>query len=310
MVTATETDVRDRESRLAHANRLARAGRYAGARHVLAELGGRDATDPDVLDLLARICAQQGEFSEADECWSRAQEFGDGSPAARDGRRRIAEIRDRGRSGAGRPVLWAAVVACLAASVTGGALVVRDDRADAEVLAGLSRAEDAQRDLQDRFADLRTELAGTVPGRQRSLDELQAELSGTSLVLERDGDVLTAVFPIGLFSRTVVLSAEGEAALGELAGHLRRFGSEVDLTVVGHVDGVRVSDDGRYDGNIELGLSRAKVAAEALVAGSGIPPSGVALTSAGAARPPHPGTTAEGRDRNRTVTLRISPSRR
>lgn len=305
-MTAAETDVRDREPRLAHANRLARAGRYAGARHVLAELGGRDATDPDVLDLLARIRAQQGELAEADECWSRAQEFGDDPPGARDGRRRIAEIRDRARPGAGGPVVWAAVVACLAVSVAGGALVVRDDRMDADLLAGLSRAEEAQRDVQARFADLRAELDGPVP---RVLDAMRAELSGTSLVLERDGDVLTAVFPIGLFSRADVLSPEGEAALDGLAGHLRRFRTEVDLAVVGHVDGVRVSDGGRFDANVDLGLSRARAATEALSAGSGIPPSGFAMTSTGAARPPHAGTTADDRARNRTVTLRITPSR-
>ncbi len=58
---------------LAQATDLARAGRYTEAEKLLAEnTTWTQETMPEVLDLRARICAQQGRFREAHIFWSRA----------------------------------------------------------------------------------------------------------------------------------------------------------------------------------------------------------------------------------------------
>ena len=88
---------------LEQAAEAARAGRYEDAAASLEGLGGRESDDPRVLDLLARMHAQQGEFADADSCWVTALSLDPDWQAAVEGRRRIAALKAkrfrRGRSG-------------------------------------------------------------------------------------------------------------------------------------------------------------------------------------------------------------------
>src|SRR5690606_40161555 len=79
-------------SALAEAAHLARAGRYDEARRALEALGGATSDDVAVLDLLARVHAQQGDLTAADECWARVESLDPEHTGAREGRRRIRAV--------------------------------------------------------------------------------------------------------------------------------------------------------------------------------------------------------------------------
>ena len=81
---------------LAHAASLARAGRYAEAETVLKDALSEEAS-PAVLDLLARIQAQQGHWKEAEAAWTQALQLDPAGEGYKAGLRRVSQIQRRGR---------------------------------------------------------------------------------------------------------------------------------------------------------------------------------------------------------------------
>ena len=78
---------------LAHAADLARAGRYKEAEAALREgLRDREASEA-ILDLLARIHAQQGHWKEAKAAWTQALKINPASEQYEAGLRRIAQMK-------------------------------------------------------------------------------------------------------------------------------------------------------------------------------------------------------------------------
>lgn len=295
MVTAT----------LAEAARLAGAGRYEQAEALVRELGGRDSGDPAVLDLLARIHAQRGELTDADDCWARAQALDGASSAARAGRRRIAALRaHRYRSPALRIALVVAAVAVLGTG--GAALAQREPAPDPRLVARLDGLADTQRRLTGRLDTLAAELDRIGARRERVLrDVSQAVADVDALQAYRRGDSLVVTFPGGVFTVGTELGADGADALDRLARVLRRFGTDVSVTVTGHTEGVPVSPTLGYPDNIALGFARARSAAERMSVSAGLPMPMFLLSGAGAADTPFPDSAAP--ELNRTVTVTLRP---
>ena len=86
--------------RFARAADLARSRRYLEAEGLLSQ-NGRLPTEPKELDLLARIAAQQGQYSRAEELWKKAlakspdrEEFWEGLNALEELQRRKQPQRD------------------------------------------------------------------------------------------------------------------------------------------------------------------------------------------------------------------------
>ncbi|AXB41546.1 OmpA family protein [Amycolatopsis albispora] len=290
---------------VAHAALLARNGEYAEAERVLRELGGRDSTDPAVLDLLARIHAQRGELLEADQCWALALRLDADHLPAREGRKRIAALATR-RPRPGRVVLVVALaaVAVGGAGVAGGLVVDRSGALGAE----LDEIQDGQRAQAERIDDLGGRLDQTTSGPRQAVDGVAAALAGhPALTTRTDAGALTVTFSTGVFRAGTRLSDSGSSALAELARRLGPAAANVTITVVGHTEDAQVSGGSGYTTNAELGLARAMTAAERMSEASGLPLATFAVSSSGAASPPFPNTTAEDRARNRTVTVVVRP---
>ncbi|MGH3721126.1 MAG: OmpA family protein [Pseudonocardiaceae bacterium] len=293
---------------LARAAHLARRGRYAEAHRVLDELGGRDSIDPDLLDLLARVHAQQGELAAADECWARVQQLGVDESGSRDGRRLIAQIHARRhRQRTGRAVGVVAVVLLAGAGIAGAVVARPGQSTDQALSSELRETKTAIGDLARQVGDLQNRLDQVTLRPERALQDLRAELAGSGLILRSESGTLVVTFPVGLFPSGAVLSAEGQRALADLGAHLGRFSRDVSFTVVGHTDDIPVAPNSRYTDNADLGFARARVAAQELSAHSGLPLTTFTVTSSGAADPPFPNSTTESRNQNRTVILLVRP---
>ncbi len=83
------------ELALAQAASLARGGQYAQAQAILHDLLQNQHVYPDVLDLLARTYAQQGNLDRAAALWQQALELAPGNPAYQTGLRQIAREKRR-----------------------------------------------------------------------------------------------------------------------------------------------------------------------------------------------------------------------
>jgi len=82
---------------LSKAASLARKGEYVAAAGVLRAFTDKENPHPRALDLLARIHAQQGRFSEAEACWQRALQIEPNHDSYLAGLKRIARMRSRTR---------------------------------------------------------------------------------------------------------------------------------------------------------------------------------------------------------------------
>ncbi|MBE1878388.1 OmpA family protein [Myceligenerans pegani] len=302
---------------------LARAGRYDAARRVLDLLGGPRGDDVEVLDLLARVHAQQGDLVAADACWESAERLDPGHAGARDGRRRIRETWAGERAGTGRHT--GAVVAALLLAGGGAAAgwaLAPDGTAEGraggapatgEQLAGLH---DETARLRDEIGELRAELdadrapATAEPAEADPADRLRALRDALddprwTTVAGPGSGTFTVVPAEALFlAGGAETSESGREVLADVAA-LLDDAEGLKVTVVGHTSDTLPDPGGPYADNAAVGLARALEAAGVVADESGLPLSSIGIATAGEAGPPHPNTTAENRRRNQTVTLVI-----
>jgi hypothetical protein len=184
---------------LAKAAALARAGRHTEAEHALEDLKGAESADPVVLDLLARIRAQQGRLAEAETLWSRALKLAPengGIALALETVRRLQ--RTRNRPGWVVPAVW--LILFVVAFALVWRLQVRQARRQVvqieellkqrENLRAASTAPAVAPGIQPlNAADLETALR---PLRQ-TVDELKQGLAGANESVGRLGQAMTEV---------------------------------------------------------------------------------------------------------------------
>ncbi|MFI0405963.1 flagellar motor protein MotB [Actinomadura sp. 3N508] len=274
-----------REVAVAQARALARAGRYAEAEELLE---GEDGSV--VLDLKARMYAQQGRLDEADRCWAGVAALSPGDPGAAEGRRRIARIRATAASPR-RFVLARSAFRLGTASV---------------VLLAFVMLADVWLDRDETGAPPRPS-SPVVPSAAGSPDPIAAlKLEGQGMRIVHRADEIEVTFERGLFRRDATLTSRGRATLKDLGEQLRPYAAQISVTVIGHTDRRAVHPGGGYASNAELGLLRATVVREVLRSSARIPTARFSVSTLAGLLPPHPGEAASGDPRNRTVSVRIS----
>ena len=105
---------------LAEAARLARRGSYDAAEAMLARLRADSPLRPSMLDLKAKVCAQQGRYLEAEACWREALALAPDNQAFR---RALAVIAEDRRYPFWLRIAVAAVVAAIT-SIAGVAVMI------------------------------------------------------------------------------------------------------------------------------------------------------------------------------------------
>ncbi|MFI6906063.1 hypothetical protein ACIBKY_32705 [Nonomuraea sp. NPDC050394] len=269
-----------RELVLAQARALARSGRRAEAAELLEDLQGEPSVT--VLDLLARVYAQQGDLDRADQCWAEAERLAPGGAEIAAGRRRIAAMRPAAR----RRRLGKGLLATCAVLVTGAVLVLLVD----------IRLETAGPAMP---AAPLTVVTTSPPEKPDVLARMRLDVPG--IRVRRSPGEISIVFKEALFSQGTELTRRGRAVLGDLGRRLRPYATGIEVAVVGHTDRDALLPGGDHVSNADLGLARATYVREILRTTARIPTTRFALSSLGGVMPPY-------RDgaRNRTVTLRIS----
>lgn len=295
-------------SAIVDAAHAARHGDYATARTILDDLGGSESPDPTVLDLLARVYAQQGNLADAEICWRRSAQFGGDRAAADAGRHRIEELRKGVRPQ--RNISRALVIGAFAGVVVVGAGVLGAvlTRPSAPQPAADPAAQRTIISLSQQVDQLRNQPDAVSAQRSRMLDQLTTALAGPLMTISRAGDQIHIRFKVPIFGEATKTSQGGGAALTDLGARLRPFGKAVTVTITGHTEALRVAADSGFASNDALGLARALTAATQLAASSGQPLSAFDLATAGTTNPPYSNATPQGSALNHTITVDVRPN--
>lgn len=288
------------------ANSQARAGEYGEAESLLSKLVENQIDHPVVLDLLARIYAQQGQLGKAEGFWNRALQKDSSNNAYREGLAKIDEIRKRP---AGVQVYWmsaltlGAVFLILLVSL----LLLRKIELIHPTLPGeLSRIAENQHEILNRMERIEKRLGSTQNIRKSSTTLFRVDVEGILVTTENGEAILT--FEEGLFSSGDRLTDRGREILSRLGKQLEPYAGEIFLIVTGYTDDRPLAVGSRFSDNLSLGMARAARALEQLRQTSRLPIGIFSARSLGDTATPFPNDSAQNRSRNRTVSIRILTS--
>jgi hypothetical protein len=267
--------------------------------------------DPAVLDLLARIRAQQGRWPEADQHWARVLELDPANATAAQGRAVIAAILagKRRQRPIGPAVVLATAGTTLAVLLAAGVVVLPGEptpRAQPPsappasapsadpALAERRRAEDLRRQLERIEAD---ETAATRR-RTAQLDDISKALAMPGVIVKRRPEAVEVYFRNGLFSSELRLTSTGADLLTDVGRRLAKL--DASITVVGHSVAV---PGGRTSGGSGTALDRAHIAARRLADAARLPLTAFTIRTADQRESPF-----EQAARNRTASLILTPT--
>lgn len=310
------------ESALATATESARAGNYEKAERILAGLIGDGLVSPDVLDLQARIRAQQGHYREAEALWARAEDLDPSNPEYAEARRRVQTVQRR-PAWLAAPIFWITAlgmaVVSLLAVVFGRALLDGDDAASLAVSKNAAHAEGARPrsgasplEVENQIQSESPTPTPAPPAAQpsepgpRLPDALAADVQMPGIAVRRENDELVLTFEHGLFQDKNRLTHEARDLLTGLGAALSRHRQAISLRIVGHTDDRSVRKGSHRASNLELGAERGLAVARHLASTQGGANVPITVETAGAEGAPFPNDSAENRARNRTVTIRIA----
>ncbi len=292
---------------LCRAASLARKGEYAVAESLLKQLVGSENESSRALDLLARIYAQQGRFSEAETFWKRALELEPNNTLYLAGLNRIAQIQGRPLRASVPLSMVVAFIAILLVCIVG--FVVREQIIH---LRELLLREVAQAN-SSVIESIRESNMKTILYLEEKVDRVKTLSMASQLTIQLDGasvkteqDNLIISFHDGLFLSGAHLKPEVKTLLSQLGEQLRPHASYISIRIVGHTDNLPVTKGWLYRDNAALGMARAVTVANFLSRNAGLPMNIFLLQSAGKSQPPYPNDTSENRLRNRTVVIYIS----
>lgn len=289
---------------VASASELARKGRYFDAESLLRNRLAAGRTEPEVLDLLARIKAQQGELREAEDRWRQASSLDPDNESYRSGLRRLARIQRRrtrwpwvllGRAAIAAAVVGVVILASWPAAERLGTL---EERITELVAAGEAK----RRAPVERVSASNRARGGTAE--PAAAPDFRLDLPGVSV--RHDGPVVVATFEEGLFSEGDRLGPRARELLTSVGHRLEPQAGEIAVHVIGYSDDLTPWANSAFRDNAALGLSRALAVVEHLRASTTLPAEVFHVRTAGARSPPYPNDSPANRARNRTAVLRIT----
>jgi len=244
------------------------AGNHRAGEELLTRILRNDPVPAGALDLAARICAQAGQYDKARDYWLRARDA-EADPAGFSAQ--LARLKHIQRWPLLLPLRRAVPVFTIVLIVV--------------TAVGLG-----QKFLQ------RHEVAAAVP----------AIRVADARVIRRNSDIQLK-FDSGLFYYGAVLKADAKRTLASLASQIRGLSHSHTVLITGHTNNIPLPKHPHYADNYGLGLARAMSVMNYMRKMDGMKDAGYVLRSVGATNPPYTNSTSEGRSRNMTVSITLTP---
>jgi len=281
----------------AQAAQLARGGRYEAAESLLAPMSNAIQDSTLCLDLLARIRAQQGAFSDAEALWLKAAQLTPSDSKYDRALQRIAKARRWPRYYAYGRVIALSSSAFLLIAVTAIGVWKFSKRPVSQVIPAATRVLLPQNPLPNRSEPMDSEATNLE--RELSLDGVSTKKIRTEVVL---------TFTSGLFSRGARLRPGARKTLTALAKKLDSRSDATSIQVLGFTDDLLPSSDKNYE-NATLALRRAVIVAEHLRQNSRLPMRAITVGYGDRSQTPFPNDSSEHRQMNRSVIVRVGNTR-
>lgn len=264
---------------LSRATALARSGCYDSAERVL---DGVPRDYSEGLDLLARIRAQQGRIPDAIAFWTEALRLDPGNAVYEDSLRKAGQMKAAPWRRWSRPLL---AVGLLVALIMGMGLGI------------------------NRLSSPKPQVATAPPAqeqpRREAFDIPTFQIPG--LIQSRSGAATVLRFEWGLFDQGTRLTAEAKNALAALARQIEPRWQRMTLTVIGHTDDLPLIHRSRFQDNEALAIMRADTVIRNISKVTAIPRSAWTIGRKSGDDFLYPVDSMNGRSKNRTVEIQISP---
>lgn len=273
---------------------LARAGRYEAAESLLSPMSNAIQDSALCLDLLARIRAQQGAFSEAEALWMKAAQLSPGDSKYDRALHRITKARRWPRYYAYGRVIALSGSAFLLIAVTVIGVWKLGKRPVSQATTSAMKAVLPQNPLSSLRAPIDSEASNL---------ERDLRLDGVSTKKIESEVVLT--FTSGLFSRAERLRPGARNTLTALAKKLDSRSDDMSIQILGFTDDLLPSSGKNYD-NATLALRRAVIVAEHLRRNSRLPIRAITVGYGDTSETPFPNDSSEHRQMNRSVIVRVA----
>ncbi len=290
--------------KLEHIKGLAWKGKFGEAQNLLNGLQKDERLNSRILDLQARIFAQQGHLSEAEATWKTALESDPSNPLYFAGLDRIAKTRSRPYWL--KPFLNLITWSLLILFLIGGSLfwvsriqiIASKNNVESNTLSSQNQV------LLDSFALLKATLLEIASGPANTrLPDLAIQVEG--LTVQRDNRQLFLLFEEGLFSKGAAFQPHAPELLTKLGQQLEPYGQSISLTIFGLADRVPVSRSSFYRDNNELGRARALKVLDHLRQHSNLSWNKVLVGSLGDNAYPFLDDANENQPKNRTVVIQV-----
>jgi len=328
------------ELRLHKATELARHGRYSEAEAELSALTKEDLDDARVLDLQARIKAQQGDLREANALWYQAMQL-------QPGNKRYREAFGRSQSDLAKPFHWRKagrllrngflVAVALGLLYLSGSFfyearalildlverteaieqellqqrgsIASSEKVLSEIIGFRNEALDIMASHEDLLEIHSNELAdiGLIQGEilnsleTTPVDAPKIDVLGIRQVVENGSVLLT--FEEGLFLYGSVLRPQARDRIRYLGEALEPYADDYMMAVIGYTDDVERKSYGEYP----LTLLRAAKVIEVLSKSTLLSEEDFVIGIPGSRPAPYSNATTADRLRNRTVILLLYP---
>lgn len=273
---------------------LARAGRYEAAESLLSPMSNAIQDSALCLDLLARIRAQQGAFSEAEALWMKAAQLSPADSKYDHALHRIAKARRSPRYYAYGRVIALSGFAFLFFAVAVIGVWKLGHRPASQAADPALKAVLPQNPL--------SRMPAPIEPKASSL-ESYLRLDGVST--KKFGNEYVLTFTSGLFSRGVRLRPRARNILTTLAIRLESHPDDISIQIVGFTDDLVPPSDKSYE-NATLALRRALVVAEYMRRNSRLPARAITIGYGDTSQSPFPNDSSEHRLMNRSVIVRVA----
>jgi len=289
--------------KISEALTYAHKGSYNLADSLLSEIIKDHSENPIFLDMQARSFAQQGRINDAESLWKKALLFDPENIQCQNALKRIYEIQKR----SGNLSFYFHSLSRLAIIIFSIIVIILLTSLVKNVVVSLSNLKNTQK-TQAVILESLNNFKDSVQNYKRSTPNtppnIEINISGINTKFE--GDNLIVTFEKGLFDKGAELKPEVKNILTEFGTHLEPYASRIYIIIYGCTDDIPMLKDQKYSDNIALGKARASKVFEHFRETTNLPSDKLLIGSYGEYLPPFSNDTPEGRERNRTVVIRIA----
>ncbi len=283
------------------ATEAASKGDYSLANKYISNLSDTHEDMPILLDLRAKIHAQQGKLKEAEFLWEKCVALNPENSTYNEALNRVNKLQ---RTNVTWRFRWAKLIGTVLTIILLSILLVFIFNRNDEKTSKLEILQKQQSATLKRIENklVTNENAPTdnlIPIISKKIEEVNG------IGLEKNNQGLLIKFNEGLFSNGIKFRPSHEATINQLAKVLETYSGKITIIILGCSDTIPLTDSIQFKSNHDLGLARANYVYNIFYQNSRIATESLIFGSVGDTNTPFSNDTRENRMKNRTVFIKI-----